>query len=62
MYRIALFRKKKFESAARQILKTLVRKATSAMFQKKKLKRIATSANATSAIAEVAEVVLCASN
>ena len=33
-----------------QILKTLVRNATSAMFQNKKLKRNATSANATSAI------------
>ena len=39
------------------ILKTLVRSATSAMFQNKKLKR-----NAPSAIAEVAEVALCVSN
>ena len=36
---------------AQQILKILVRKATSAMFQNKNLKR-----NANSAIAEVAEV------
>ena len=42
---------------ARQILKVLFRNATSAMFQNKKLKR-----NAISAIAEVAEVALCASN
>ena len=42
---------------AQQILKALFRNATSAMFQNKKLKR-----NATYAIAEVAEVVLCASN
>ena len=42
---------------AQQILKTVVRNATSAMFQNKKLKR-----NATSAIAEVAEVALRASN
>ena len=40
-----------------QILKSLVRDATSTMFQNKKLK-----SNATSAIAEVGEVVLCASN
>ena len=40
-----------------QILKALFRNATSAMFQNKKLKR-----NATSAIAEVAEVALCASD
>ena len=42
---------------AQQILKTLVRNATSVMFKNKKLKR-----NATSAIAEVAEVALYASN
>ena len=42
---------------AQQNLKALFRNATSAMFQNKKLKR-----NATYAIAEVAEVVLCASN
>ena len=42
---------------AQQILKALFRNATSAMFQNKKLKR-----NATYAIAEVAEVALCASN
>ena len=42
---------------AQQILKTLVRNAISALFKNKKLKRYATSA-----IAEVAEVVLCASN
>ena len=40
-----------------QILKTLVRYATSALFKNKKLKR-----NAISAIAEVVEVALCASN
>ena len=66
MYRIALLIEKNFESAAllkrsaikvQQILKALFRNATSAMFQNKKLKR-----NATSAIAEVAEVALCASN
>ena len=65
MYRIALLTKKNFESAtqlkrnpikAQQILKALFRNATSAMFQSKKLKR-----NATYAIAEVAEVALCAS-
>ena len=39
---------------AQQTLKTLVRNATSAMFQNKKLKRNATSANA-----EGAEVALC---
>ena len=40
---------------AQQILKTLVRNATFAMFQNKKLKH-----NSTFAIAVVAEVVLCA--
>ena len=61
MYKIALLTEKKNwkRSAikAQQILKILVRKATSAMFQNKKLKR-----NAISAIAEVAEVALCAFN
>ena len=42
---------------AQQILKALFRNATSTMFQNKNLKR-----NATNAIAEVAEVTLCASN
>ena len=42
---------------AHQILKTLVRNATFVMFENKKLKH-----NATSAIAEVAEVALCAFN
>ena len=61
MYRIALLTEKNFESAAQlkrnKFFKTLVRNATFAMFQNKKLKR-----NATSAIAEVAEVALCASS
>ena len=42
---------------AQQILKTLVSSTTSATFQNKKLKR-----SATYAIADIAEVVLCASN
>ena len=56
MYRIALLTEKNFKSAikAQQILQTLVRNATSTMFQNKKLKR-----NPTSAITEVAEVALC---
>ena len=41
---------------AQQVLKILVSNATSAMFQNKKLKR-----NATSAIAEIAEVARCSS-
>ena len=45
---------KRSATKTQQILKTLVRNATSAMFKNKKLNR-----NATSAIAEVA---LCASN
>ena len=58
MYRTALLTEKKKNwkrSAikAQQILKSLVRNPTSAMFQNKKLKR-----NATFAIAEVAEVAL----
>ena len=61
MYRIALLIEKNFWKRnalkAQQILKALFRKATSAMFQNKKLKR-----NATYAIVEVAEVALCASN
>ena len=61
MYRIALLTEKKnWKCSAikvQQILKTLVRNATSAMFQNKKLKR-----NTTSAIAEVAEVALCSFN
>ena len=56
MYRIALLREKK-KLKAQQILKALFRNTTSAMIQNKKLKR-----NATYAIAEVAEVALCASN
>ena len=61
MTRIALLTEKKFGKRcaikAQQILKTLVRNVTSAMFQNKKLKR-----SATSAIAEVEEVALCASD
>ena len=61
MYRIALLTEKKMlkRSAikAHQILKTLVCNATSVMFKNKKLKR-----NATSAIAEVVVVALCAFN
>ena len=58
MYRIALLTEKKnLKPCAikpQQILKTLLRNATSAKFQNKKLKR-----NATSAIAEFVEVALC---
>ena len=58
MYRTALLTEKKnWKRSAikpQQILKALFRNTTSAMFQNKKLKR-----NATSAIAEVAEVALC---
>ena len=61
MYRIALLsEKKKLKCSVikvQQILKTLIRNATSAMFQNKKL-----MCNATCAIAEVAEVALCAFN
>ena len=56
MYRIALLTKKFLKAQrikAQQNLKTLVRNATSAMFQNKKVKR-----EATFAIAEVAEVAL----
>ena len=56
MYRAALLTEKNLKCSAikaQQILKTLVRNATSAMFQSRKLKR-----NATFAIAEVAEVAL----
>ena len=62
MYRIAPLtekKKKKWKCSAikaQQILKTLVRNATPAMFKNKKLKR-----NAASAIAEVTEVALCPS-
>ena len=56
MYRIALLTEKK-KLKAQQSLKALFRKATSAMFQNKKLK-----CNTTFAIAEVAKVALCASN
>ena len=55
-----LTEKKKWKRSAiksQQMLKTVVRNATTAMFQNKKLKR-----NPTSAVAEVAEVALCASN
>ena len=58
MHKIALLTEKKNwkpnATKAQQILKNLVRNAISALFQNKKLKR-----NATSAIAEVAEVALC---
>ena len=57
MHRITLLIEKKKKLKAQKILKALVRNATSAMFQNKKLK-----CNATSAIAEVVEVALCASN
>ena len=61
MYRIALKTEEKnwklSAIKAQQILKTLVRHATSTMFQNKKLKL-----NATFAIAEVAEVALWTSN
>ena len=59
MYRIEFSTEKKKKKSkhnaikVQQILKTLVRNATSAMFENKKLKR-----NATSTIAEVAEVAL----
>ena len=49
MYTLVLLTEKHFESAAQQILKTLIRNATYAIFQNKKLTR-----NATSVIAEVA--------
>ena len=60
MYKIALLTKKIVEAqrnSSATNFKTLVRYATSAMFKNKKLKR-----STTSAIAEVAEVALCASN
>ena len=60
MYKIALLTEKKFKCSAikaQQFLKTFVRNATFAIFENKKSKR-----NATSAIVDVAEVALCASN
>ena len=64
MYRTALLtkKKKKFKRSAikaQQILETLVRKATSAMFQNKKLKRYATSAIAEVALRFALLIALC---
>ena len=61
MYKNALLTEKNFWKLiaikAQKLLKTLVLNATSAMLHNKKLKR-----NATSAIAEVPKLALCASN